>query len=172
MRPLPWARTLGDLRFEPSRWSPHAFRLETSVGAHLILRRHGAAEVALWLPAHLAPRPRGLFGIYLHTDPHLIHRGRAAMQLRRAIGIGAPLRPMRHRDAHRLVAMLCVHDLTQAGHSLRAIADQILETIPPDWSTSSERSDLRRLVEAGQRMVDGGYRALLQPARPAFRKPI
>lgn len=145
--------------------------METSEGAHLIMRRRGCVEVALWLPAGLAPRPRGRFGIYLNADRHLAYRARAAAAFRRAIGLGPPLRPQRHRDAHRLAAMLCVHDLTESGASLRDIGDRILSPMPDDWRSSSERSDLRRLVEAGREMVVGGYRSLLQPARPSSRQP-
>lgn len=172
VRPLPWARPFAALRFEPSRWGPCVFWLEARDGAHLIIRRRGSAEVALWLPRELAPRPRGPFGLYLHADPHLLHRARAVAQFRRAIGLGPPLRTQRHRDAHRLAAMLCVHDLARQGHKLRAIADSVLASVPSDWRSSSERSDLRRLADAGETMVAGGYRTLLHPARSSFRHPI
>lgn len=171
VRPLPWARAVTGLRFEPAHWGPCVFRMETSEGAHLILRRRGWVEVALWLPDGFAPRPRGPFGIYLNADRHLGYRARAVARFRRAIGHGPPLRPQRHRDAHRLAAMLYVHDLTQSGISLRDIGDLILSPMPHDWRSSSERSDLRRLVEAGREMVAGGYRALLQPTRPPSRQP-
>jgi len=141
------------------------FRLKTSEGAHLLIRRRGCVEIALWLPDGLAPRPRGPFGIYLNADPHLVHRTRAVVRFRRAIGLGPPLRPQRHRDAHRLAAMLYVHDMAESGISLRDIGERILSPLPDDWRSSSERSDLRRLVAAGRDMVAGGYRALLQPSR-------
>lgn len=167
VRPLPWARPLDGLRFEPTRWGPGAFRLETALGAHLLIRRHGAAELALWLPACLSPRPKGSFGLYLHADHHFAHRARAAGRLRQAVGIGQPLRPHRHRHAHRLVAMLYIHDRVSAGLSLRDIAAELLTPMPGDWRSSSERSDLRRLADAAAAMVAGGYRALLTPGRHA-----
>ena len=163
VRPLPWARPLDSLRFEPSLWGPGVYRLETADGAHLLVRRHGAAELALWLPAGLAPRLHGAFGVHLHADRHLAHRAQAAARLRRAIGIGQPLWPRPHRHAHRLAAMLYIHDRAADGVSLRDIAAELLAPMPDDWRSSSERSDLRRLADAAAVMVAGGYRALLAP---------
>lgn len=85
---------------------------------------------------------------------------------RRAIGRGPPLRFAPYAHAHRHAAMLCMHDLARDGASLRDIAELLLDPMPPDWRASSERSDLRRLLDAGQDLVAGGYRRLLGP-RPA-----
>jgi len=131
------------------------------------VRRHGSPELALWLPAHLAPRPGEPFGLYLHPDAHAADRLRAAAMLRRALGLGPPLRHIPRRDAHRQAAMLLIHDLAASGLALRDIAARLLPTWPDDWRSSSERSDLRRLAEAAAAMVAGGYRALLAPHRPA-----
>lgn len=161
VRPLPWARAVPGLTFTPERWGPGVFLLEAPGGAHLLVRRHGLSELALWLPAGLAPGVGEPFGLYLHADRHLRDRVRAAGLLARATGRGPPLRRTRHPQAHRLAAMLCIHDLMVAGASLREVADVLLYSVPDDWRTSSARSDLRRLADTGARMVAGGYRSLL-----------
>ncbi|WP_165384332.1 DNA -binding domain-containing protein [Sphingomonas paucimobilis] len=130
------------------------------------MRRHGSAELALWLPTRLAPRPGEPFGLYLHPDGHAADRLRAAAMLRRALGLGPPLRQVPYRDAHRQAAMLFIHDLAADGLPLRDIAAQLLPAWPDDWRSSSERSDFRRLAETAGAMVAGGWRALLAPHRP------
>ena len=161
VRPLPWARTVPGLKFSPEQWGPGVFQLDAPGGQHLIVRRHGSPELALWLPAGLAPAIGEPFGLYLHADSHHRDRLRAASLLARGIGRGPPLPRARHSQAHRLAAMLCVHDLTSAGASLRDVADILLDPLPDDWRISSERSDLRRLADVGARMVAGDYRSLL-----------
>ncbi len=61
--------------------------------------------------------------------------------------------------------MLYVYDAIQAGTGLHAIGDVLLDRMPEQWRSSSERSDLRRLAEGGEKLVAGGYRSLLNPAR-------
>ena len=167
MRAVPWARALGALRFEPERWG-QALRVAAPGGTHLIIRRYGAAELACWLPKGLAPRRGERFGLYLHPDRGLAERLRAAGRFRRAIGYGVPLARAPWPDAHRHAAMLCVHDLSAAGMALRDIAAHLLLPMPDDWRTSSERSDLRRLVDTASALVAGRYRALLDPS---YRAP-
>ena len=162
VRPLPWARAVAGLRFTPDRWGPGVFRMEASGGAHLLVRRHGAPELALWLPTDLAPGIVEPFGLYLHADRHHADRVRAASFLARAIGSGRPLPQRRHPQADRQAVMLCVYDLTRKGATLHEIGVILLDPAPDDWRTSSERSDLRRLADAGAQMVAGGYRSLLQ----------
>lgn len=168
VRSLPWSLSLPGLRFTPERWGK-ALALKAPGGTHLLVRRHGSPELALWLPERLAPRPGEPFGLYLHPDVHAADRLRAAAMLRRALGIGPPLRPIPYRDAHRQAAMLHIHDLAADGMPLRDIAGLVLPKWPDDWRSSSERSDLRRLAEAAAAMVAGGYRALLAPRRPDTR---
>jgi len=62
--------------------------------------------------------------------------------------------------------MLCIHDLAQDGASLRDIAALLLDPLPGDWRSSSERSDLRRLADGGAELVAGGYRMLLGSRPP------
>ena len=150
------------------------FRLDAPGGAHLLVRRHGSPELALWLSADLAPAADTPFGLYLHPDRSFSDRVRAASTLARGVGHGPPLRRVRHRQAHRQAAMLCVHDLSRSGVGLREIADVLLDPVPDDWRMSSERSDLRRLAERASQMVAGAYRALLGPrflADPNTRGP-
>lgn len=137
------------------------FRIEAPGGAHLLVRRHGSPELTLWLSAELAPGIGEPFGLYLHADRHHADRVRAASLLARAIGSGRPLRQRRHPQANRQAAMLCIHDLVRKGVTLHDIGVMLLDPAPDDWRTSSERSDLRRLAEAGARMVAGDYRSLL-----------
>lgn len=59
--------------------------------------------------------------------------------------------------------MLCIHDIAASGASLRDIAGALLDPLPDDWRSSSERSDLRRLADAAAEMTEGGYRKLLEP---------
>lgn len=161
VRPVPWARTVGDLLYRPSAWGNHAVRLPSSNGTHVLVRRHGAPELALWLPAGLEPKPGQPFGLYLHPDSSHSDRIRAAELFRRAVGLGTPLSATPCAHAHRQAAMLCIHDRLAAGTSLRDIAAELLDPVPQDWRVSSERSDLRRLAGAASEMVGGGYRRLL-----------
>jgi hypothetical protein len=161
VRPVPWARSVASLRFTPSRWG-RAYRLETEGGAHLLIRRQGAPELSLWLPAELEPAEGEPFGLYVHPDGHHAARVAAVARFRRAIGIGPPLRVMRFRGAHRQAAMLAIHDAVAAGTSLRDIAQTLLPVVPDEWRTSAERSDLRRLQEGAVRLSAFGYPSLLR----------
>lgn len=127
----------------------------------MLIRRRQAPELALWLPAELAPRPGGPFGIYVNADGHHADRVHAASLFRRAIRSGPPRRerPFAHADRH--AAMLYVHDRQADGASLRDIAADLFDPMPDDWRSSSERSDLRRLAETASALVAGGYRSLL-----------
>ena len=135
--------------------------MEAPGGAHLLVRRHGSPELAVWLPAGLAPRVGEPFGLYLHVDCQHAARIRATSLLARAIGRGLPIQA-RHPQAHRQAAMLCIHDLARKGATLREIGGMLLTPAPDDWRTSSERSDLRRLADAGAQMVAGDYRSMLR----------
>jgi hypothetical protein len=165
IRPVPWARTVGDLHFRPSAWGDRVVRIAALGGISLLIRRHSAPELPLWIPADLEPVQGKPFGLYLHPDRSHGDRIRTAESFRRAIGIGAPLRAPPHPHAHRQAAMICIHDLQSDGASLRDIAGHLLDPVPDDWRLSSERSDLRRLADAAAEMVAGGYRRLLG-ARP------
>src|SRR3546814_5022659 len=78
VRPVPWARSLGDLAFRPERWGNRLIRIAAPGGTHLLIRRHAAPELALWVPAGLEPKPGGPFGLYLHADRNHADRIRAA----------------------------------------------------------------------------------------------
>ena len=164
VRALPWARAASGLRFEPERWGPGVFRLAAPGGTHLLVRRHSAPEQAFWLPAGLAPRIGEPFGFYLHADVDRAGRLRAAARIARGVGRDLARRPIALRDASRQVAMLYVYDAIKAGNSLHAIGDVLLDRMPEQWRSSSERSDLRRLAGGGEEMVAGAYRSLLNPA--------
>ena len=142
-----------------------AIALKAPGGTHLLVRRHHNPELALWLPERLTPRPGEPFGLYLHPDVDAAERLRAAAALRHALGSGSPLHPAPYRDTHRQAAMLCVHDLAATGLPLRDIAMRLLPVWPDDWRSSSDRSDFRRLADAAQAMVAGGYRTLLAARR-------
>src|SRR3546814_18264387 len=86
VRPVPWARSLGDLAFRPERWGNRLIRIAAPGGTHLLIRRHAAPELALWVPAGLEPKQGGPFGLYLHADRNHADRIRAASLLRRANG--------------------------------------------------------------------------------------
>lgn len=161
VRPIPWARTLGDLLYRPLAWGDHAVRIGSHGGAHILIRRQGAPELALWVPAGLEPTPGKPFGLYLHPDRSHTERVRAVETFRRAVGLGAPLRAIPYTQADRQAAMLYVYDRLASGASLRNIAAELLDPIPTDWRASSERSDLRRLADAAAELVEGGYRRLL-----------
>lgn len=161
VRPVPWARTLGDLPYRPSAWGDRAVRIVSPDGSHMLVRRHGAPELALWFPAGLEPTPGKPFGLYLHPDRNHADRIRAAEMFRRAVGLGAPLRAGPYAHAARQAAMLRVHDGLAAGASLRDIAAELLQPLPDKWRSSSERSDLRRLADVAAEMAAGGYQRLL-----------
>ena len=165
MRPVGWAHSIANLPFRPDHWGDRLFRIAAPDGAHLLIRRHGAPDLPIWLPKGFAPRPGGAFGFYLHPDRHHGERVRAIALFRRAIGLGPPLRVPAFAHAHRHAAMLYVHDRQSVGASLRDSAAELLDPMPDDWRSSSERSDLRRLAEAASAMVAGGYRALLGSSR-------
>ena len=134
-------------------------------GTHLLVRRHGSPDLALWLPARTGPTRGATFGLYLHPDTNHQDRVRAASQFRRGIGMGVRIQAAPFPQAHRQAAMLCLYDLAQDGASLRDIAALLIDPMPDDWRSSSERSDLRRLAEAASDMVAGGYRHLLGSRR-------
>jgi hypothetical protein len=161
VRPVSWARAFGDLRFHAERWGDRVIRSASPGGTHLIVRRHGSPDLPLWLPTELSPAPGGAFGLYLHPDQSYAERARAASSFRRAVGLGPPLRGAPFAQAHRHAAMLYLFDHMQAGASLRDIAEQLLGSVPVDWRSSSQRSDLRRLADTADEMVAGGYRRLL-----------
>jgi hypothetical protein len=161
VRPVPWARSLGDMPYRPAAWGNRALRIASSDGSHILIRRHGAPELPLWVPAGLEPVPGKPFGLYLHPDRNHADRVRAVEMFRRAAGLGAPLRATPYPHAHRQAAMLSIHDQTAAGASLRDIAAELLQPGLGEWRSSSERSDLRRLADAAADMVAGGYRRLL-----------
>lgn len=163
---MPWARPIADLRFLFERWGDRIFRIGSPGGTHLLIRRRGAPELSLWLPSRIAPARGAGFGIYVHPDTAHAARVQAAATFRRAIGHGTPLRFTPFAHAHRHAAMLYIHDLARNGASLRDIAGLLLDPMPVDWRSSSERSDLRRLLDAAIEMSTGGYRRLLGP-RPA-----
>lgn len=167
-RPLPWAQALPGLHYTPEQWGD-VLALKSPGGTHLLVRKPGSPELALWLPARFAPRIGEPFGLHLLPDAHVATRLRAAAMLRRALGCGPPLRRSTYRDAYRQAVMLCIHDLAASGLPLRDIAARLLPVWPDDWRSSSERSDLRRLAAAATAMVAGGYRALLAPPRPDQR---
>lgn len=167
VRPVPWARAIGDLRFVFERWGDRVIRIASPDGTHLLIRRRGAVELQLWLPSGLAPTTGGSFGIYLHPDASHASRVHAAATFRRSIGHGTPIRAAPYAQAHRHAAMLYVHDLAQDGASLRDIAGIVLDRSPDDWRSSSVRSDLRRLVDAAAQMIAGGYRLLLGSRPPS-----
>jgi len=161
VRPVPWARSIGDLLYRPTAWGDRVVRMAAPGGTSILIRRHGAPELPLWIPADLEPVPGRSFGIYLHPDRSHSDRIRSAESFRRAVGLGAPLRASPSTQAHRQAAMLCIHDLQSDGASLRDIAGLMLDPVPHDWRLSSERSDLRRLADAATEMVTEGYRRLL-----------
>ena len=165
VRPLPWALAAPGLRFTPEKWGATVFRLDAPGGAHLLVRRHGSPELALWLPADLAPVVGAPFGLYMHPDRSFSDRVRAASTLARGIGRGPPLRSARNLKAHRQAAMLCIHDLARNGAGLREIADVLFDPVPDHWRVSSVRSDLRRLAQSADRMVAGEFRVLLGDRR-------
>jgi|GEM_PF-2938893 len=165
VRPVPWARRLGDLRFRPEQWGGRLIRIAAPGGTALLLRRHGAPELALWLPTGLEPDTGGAFGLYLHPDRHHADRLRAASHFRRAIGLGPPLRFRPFAHAHRHAAMLYIHDRHADVASLRDIAAELLDPMPDDWRSSSERADLRRLAETASALVAGEYSSLLSSSR-------
>ncbi|MBV9812527.1 MAG: DUF2285 domain-containing protein [Acetobacteraceae bacterium] len=164
---MPWARAIGDLRFLVERWGDRVIRIGSPGGTQLLIRRRGSPELQLWLPSRLAPTSGDSFGIYLHPDTKHAARVHAAALFRRSIGHGAPIRPAAYAQSQRHAAMLYAYDLAQDGVALRDIAGLMLDQEPEDWRSSSERSDLRRLVEAGAQLVAGGYRALLGSRPPA-----
>ena len=149
----------------PERWGPGVFRLAAPGGVHLLVRRHGAPELAFWLPAGLAPHRGEPFGFHLAADASYAARVRAVKEIARGLGPAAARRKP-FDGAHRHAAMLYVYDAVRAGLGLRAIGDAVLGAVPADWRSSSVRSDLRRLAEDGERLVAAGYRALLDSRRP------
>lgn len=163
VRPVPWAQTVGGLPFQPDKWGDRLIRIAAPGGTQFLVRRRFAPELPLWVPTELTPAAGKPFGLHLHVDRRHSDRVRATMNFRRAVGRGAPLRPQPFRHAHRHAVMLCIHDLATSGASLRDIAGQLLDPMPDDWRSSSERSDLRRLAEVAADMVTGGYRHLLRP---------
>jgi hypothetical protein len=162
VRPVPWARGIDDIAFRPERWGERVFRIRALGGDQWLVRRNGAPELALWVPHGLAPPRGGAFGLYIHARHDLAERAQAARRFRRAIGLGPPLRVPPFADARRHAIMLYMFDARRAGASLRDMAAVLLDPAPPDWRTSSVRSDLRRLAAAAERYAAHDYRKLLR----------
>lgn len=162
VHPVPWARRIEGTDFDPERWGARVIRISALGGLQWLIRRPGAPELALWVPEGLAPRRGAAFGLYIHPDRDLVDRCHMLSQFRRAIGLGAPLRAGPFADARRHAVMLWLYDARAAGTSLQGCAAAMLGAVPPDWRSSSVRSDLRRLADAGDALVRGGYRTLLR----------
>lgn len=162
VRPVPWARAVDGIVFQPERWGERVYRIRAAGGDQWLIRRTGAPELALWVPQGLAPRQGRAFGLYLHAGHGIADRTHAAERFRRAIGLGRSLRVRPFADARRHAIMLYLFDARLAGTALRASAEVLLGTAPNDWRTSSVRSDLRRLAEAADRLAAGGYLKLLR----------
>lgn len=162
VRPVPWARAIDGVGFQPERWGERVFRIRAAGGDQWLIRRTGAPELALWVPQGLAPPKGGAFGLYLHAGHGLGERAHAADRFRRAIGLGRPLALRPFADARRHAIMLYLFDARLAGAALRASAAELLGSLPSDWRTCSVRSDLRRLADTADRLAAGGYRNLLR----------
>src|SRR3546814_20868319 len=106
------------------------FRIAAPGGTHLLIRRHAAPERALWVPAGLEPKPGGPFGLYLHADRNHADRIRAASLLRRAVGLGPPLRAASFVRAARHATMLSIHYPQAQRPSLRDIPGSVLHAMP------------------------------------------
>lgn len=162
VRPVPWARRVDDIPFRPEHWGERALRISALGGDQWLIRRAHAPELALWVPHGLAPRRGRAFGLFLAAQHDLARRAQAAQRFRRAIGFGAPLAAAPFADVRRHAIMLYLFDARRAGASLRDMAAELLGAAPPDWRTSSVRSDLRRLAETAELLAARNYRKLLR----------
>src|SRR3546814_19672275 len=71
VRPVPCARSLGDLAFRPERWGNRLIRIAAPGGTQLLNRRHAAPELALWVPAGHEPKTGARLRLY--PTPHAKH---------------------------------------------------------------------------------------------------
>lgn len=129
----------------------------------------------LWWPEHELPAIGTRLGFACDLDRYADARAVAALRFWRAVTSAgharAPPRRLERLPEPRLVrrvAVLRALDGRLAGASYRAVADVLLGSgalTPTAWKTGSLRGRAIRLVIAGRRLMDGGYRDLLKPPR-------
>lgn len=148
--------------------------LRTPDGWHLLCRIEGTTH-RLWWPGDELPAIGTPLGFACDLDLYIAERTAAALSFWRAIAgpghaQGPPRRPTKPPASRilRRIAILRALDGRLAGASYRAVADMLLGAealTPAAWKTGSVRGRAIRLVAAGRRLMDGGYRDLLKPPR-------
>lgn len=77
-----------------------------------------------------------------------------------------PDKRLTHQRLRRAQLMLRAYDGRETGATHREIA-RVLYSLPPmkrdEWQSASQRYAVMSLLRDAQKMVDGGYRALLRP---------
>jgi hypothetical protein len=131
-------------------------------GWHLVCRIGGSTH-RLWWPAPELPAAGTALGFACDLDAYADARTAAARRFWRAMtGVRhtrAPPRQPKQAAAPKIVRRIAV---------LRALAEGLLgaEALTAlAWKTSSRRGQVIRLVAAGRRLMNGGYRDLLKPGR-------
>jgi hypothetical protein len=167
------AGTDSQLRFDPRRWAGQLAILATDEGLNLILRLPGEAEYRLLLPGPDPPRDGSPLAIVI--EPNRFWRFRVAAA-ERFLALAArswlPIRPrlsalVPPEEVARRSYMLWAIDLEQAAASEHEIGAIVFGTRVSGaiWSNRADRSELRRLLQAGRSLVSGRYRELLQARR-------
>lgn len=166
------------VRWAPERWPGRTLGpLRAADGWHLVCRVGGATH-RLWWPERELPIAGTPLGFACDLDAYADACTAAALRFWRAMaGAGHARAPPRHLEKPaapkivRRIAILRALDGWLADASYRAIADALLpaEALTPlAWKTSSLRGRAIRLVAAGRRLMNGGYRDLLKPPRRRF----
>ena len=147
--------------------------LRAADGWHFVCQIDGGRH-RLWWPEPVLPAAGTALGFACALDPDLPERIDAALRFWHAVGGASRSRapppgpPPSTPRIRRQVTVLRALDGWLAGAAYRTIAEVLLGTgeLPRRaWQTSTARGRTIRLVAAGRRLTEGGYRDLLQPSR-------
>ena len=127
--------------------------------------RAGGTTHQFWL-VEAPSRTVAAYTLTLPFDALFALRAHAARRFWRALNGRSPGRPFRAMpDQLRQLHILTLRalDARQRGESYRTIAEVLLgfRGNKTDWESDPRKNKARRLVASGQRMMRGGYRALL-----------
>jgi len=145
---------------ESRSWRPNGARRRDDESLHVRMPE------GLQLQYRGSAKPGGPLLVVLAFDQDFGLRVRAVERLNRAVaGLAPPASQMTTAQRERLAKSLAALDGDLGGDSYRTIAASVFgpEAIEREaWRTSSVRAATIRLVQAGRRMMRGGYLKLLR----------
>ncbi len=157
---VPFEQDAGVASSPQRSWRPSGAGRRADDGLHV------RTPEGLQLQYRGSARPGEPLLVVLTFDQDFGLRVRAVERLNRAVaGLAAPASQVTAAQRERLAKSLVALDGDLAGDSYRAIAAAVFGPDPIErelWRTSSVRAATIRLVQAGRRMMRGGYLKLLR----------